>query len=200
MSRVTARPGKSAKRVTRTLGKPASPPPAKSKESPASQKTTASVKLFGQAIKQFNRHDFVGAREAFISFAEKFPEETEMISRAKTYISVCDQRLSRPPTTPRTVDALYDRGVFELNRGETEQAIAYFERALKSDPGADHVLYSLAAAHVRLGLVDLALDELTRCVNKRESYRLQARRDPDFRPLYHIELFQILVGLESVES
>ena len=101
---------------------------------------------------------------------------------------------------PRTVDALYDRGVFELNRGETEQAIAYFERALKSEQNADHVLYSLAAAHARLGLLDQALGELARCVSKRESYRIQARRDPDFRPLYHNERFQNLVGLETIEG
>lgn len=158
------------------------------------------MKIFGQAIRLFNRQDFASAREAFSSFIETFPNEVEMVARAKTYITVCDQRLSRPPTAPRTAEALYDRGVFELNRGETEQAIAYFERALKSEHSADHVLYSLAAAHARLGMLGEALEELGRCVNKRESYRIQARRDPDFRPLYQNERFQELVGLEPTEG
>jgi tetratricopeptide (TPR) repeat protein len=95
---------------------------------------------------------------------------------------------------------LYNQGVYELNRGQVEQAISYFEKALKTQPEADHILYSLAAAHARLGQVAQALEELRQAIERREEYRIQARRDSDFTSLYSHPLFQELVGWEVIES
>jgi len=158
------------------------------------------ITAFGKAVNFFNRHNFEKAREAFESFVERFPEESEMVARARTYVAICHQRLARPPSPPRNAEALYNQGVYELNRGRIEQAISYFERALKAQPEADHVLYSLAAAHARLGQVTQALEELKQAIGRREVYRIQARRDPDFTLLYSHPIFQELVGWEVVEG
>jgi TolA-binding protein len=157
------------------------------------------VRIFGEAVNLFNHHNFEKAREAFEKFVERFPNESEMVARARTYLAICDQRLARPPGTPRNAEALYNQGVFELNRGQIEQAVRYFEKALKAEPEADHVLYSLAAAHARLGQIALALEELKQAVAKREVYRIQARRDPDFSALYSHPAFQDLVGWEIIQ-
>jgi tetratricopeptide (TPR) repeat protein len=169
-------------------------------ETPKPSLPSLAVVTFGKAVHLFNQHSFEKAREAFEGFVERFPDEAEMVARARTYMAVCTQRLSRPPSTPRNAEALYNQGVFELNRGQLEQAIHYFEKALRAEPEADHVLYSLAAAHARMGLVTQALDELKRAVSRRESYRIQARRDPDFTTLYGHPAFQDLVGWEIVEG
>ena len=78
---------------------------------------------------------------------------------------------------PRNVDALYNQGVFELNKGNTSGAIELFEKALKVEPRADHVYYSLAAA-----------------ITIRPVQRSHARRDLDFASLRNDQDFQQLTG------
>ena len=84
------------------------------------------------------------------------------------------------------------------NRGHIEKAIELFERALKIQPLADYVLYSLAAAQARLGAVREALANLRRSIelDKFLRNRVKARRDPDFSPLYENREFQEIVGIE----
>jgi tetratricopeptide (TPR) repeat protein len=157
------------------------------------------IRAFEHAIKIFNRHDFERARHAFETLIERFPDEPDVLARARAYLAICRHRLDQSPAPPRTVEALYDRGVIELNRGQIGQAILLFERALRLDPAADHIVYALASAYAKGGDADRALDALRQCIRKNETYRIQARRDPDFRSLYTNEDFQNLVGLEVVE-
>jgi tetratricopeptide (TPR) repeat protein len=145
-------------------------------------------------LRLFNRHDFAAARSAFLSIAEKFGEESEILARARTYVAICDQRLARTPAMPRNPDALYDQGVFQFNKGNTTEAIELFEKALKSDPRADHVYYSLAAAYARLNDANGALDSLRRAISLRPGHRSHARRDLDFGSLHDNEDFRQLTG------
>lgn len=160
---------------------------------------TRAIRAFEQAIKIFNRHEFARAYEAFESVIERFPDEPEILARARAYLMICQQRLSHSPAPPRTAEALYDRGVIELNRGQVGQAILLFEKALRLEPGADHIVYALASAYAKGGNAERALEMLKQCISKSETYRIHARRDPDFRSLYTHEGFQKLVGLEVVE-
>jgi len=158
------------------------------------------VKAFGQAVNLFYHQDFDHARRAFASFINRFPEETEMIARARSYVAICEQRLSHPPSLPRDAEALYNRGIIELNYGRILEAISYFEKALKYEPEASHIIYSLAAAHARLGSAEKALAELKDAIRLREILRIQARHDSDFISLYTHPEFQELVGWELVEE
>jgi tetratricopeptide (TPR) repeat protein len=167
------------------------PPPPKKPPSPG---TLAAVRAFEQALRLFNRHDFTGARSAFLSIAEKFAEESEILARVRTYAAICDQRLARAPSIPRNPDALYDQGVFEFNKGNTSDAIELFEKALKANPRADHVYYSLAAAYARLNEATDALDSLRRAITLRPGHRSHARRDLDFASLHDNEGFRQLTG------
>jgi tetratricopeptide (TPR) repeat protein len=170
--------------------KPLPPPPKK----PPSPGTLAAVRAFEQALRSFNRHDFASARSAFLSIVEKFAEESEILARARTYVAICNQRLARAPAAPRNPDALYDQGVFEFNKGNTTDAIDLFEKALKADPRADHVYYSLAAGYARLNDATRSLDSLRRAISLRPGYRSHARRDPDFVSLHDNESFRQLTG------
>jgi tetratricopeptide (TPR) repeat protein len=157
------------------------------------------VRAFEQAVKLFNRQEFQRAREAFQAVIERFPQEAEVVARARAYLAICEQRLRAPRPVPRTAEALYDRGIIELNRGQIVPAIAFFEKALKLDPRADHAVYALAAAYARGGQVEKALAMLRQAIAMRETYRLHARRDPDFYPLLANPEFQKLVGIEVLE-
>lgn len=185
--------------VAPRAGKKAVPPPTV-KERIRPLIPSAAVKAFGKAVTLFYHQDFDAARRAFANFINEFPEETEMIARARSYVAICAQRLSHPPSLPRDAEALYNRGVIELNSGRISEAITYFEKALKYEPGAPHIIYSLAAAHARLGVVEQALAELKDAVRLREALRIQARHDSDFVSLYAHPEFQELVGWEIVEE
>lgn len=170
--------------------KPLPAPPKK----PPSPGTLAAVRAFEQALRLFNRQDFVAAKSAFHSLLDKFADQADIVARVRTYLAICDQRLARTPSTPRNSDALYDRGVFEFNRGNTAEAIESFEKALKVEPRADHVFYSLAAAYARLNNVTKALEALRHAIGIRPAHRSHARRDLDFAGLRSDESFQQLTG------
>ena len=170
--------------------KPLPAPPKK----PPSPGTLAAVRAFEQALRQFNRHDFSGAKSAFEGLLSKFADQAEIVARVRTYLAICEQRLGRTPSVPRNVDALYNQGVFELNKGNTTEAIELFEKALKVEPRADHVYYSLAAGYARLTNTSKALDALRRAIGIRPVQRSHARRDLDFASLRTNEDFQQLTG------
>jgi tetratricopeptide (TPR) repeat protein len=170
--------------------KPLPAPPKK----PPSPGTLAAVRAFEQALRQFNRQDFAGAKSAFVGLLEKFSDQSEIVARVRTYLTICEQRLLRTPSVPRNVDALYNQGVFELNKGNTTESIELFEKALKVEPRADHVYYSLAAAYARLSNTPKALDALRRAIGIRPVQRSHARRDLDFVSLRSDEDFQQLTG------
>lgn len=170
--------------------KPLPAPPKK----PPSPGTLAAVRAFEQALRLFNRQDFGTAKSAFLSLLGKFAEQVEIVARARTYLSICEQRLARSPSVPRNADALYNQGVFQLNRGNTPEAVELFEKALKVEPRADHVYYSLAAAYARLNDTPMAMDALRRAIGIRPVHRSHARRDLDFAGLRNNEDFQQLTG------
>jgi tetratricopeptide (TPR) repeat protein len=161
---------------------------------PPSPGALAAVRAFEQALRLFNRHDFAGAKSVFEKILTQFGDHAEIVARARTYLAICDQRLARAPSAPRNPDALYDQGVFELNKGSIREAIDLFDKALKALPRADHVLYSLAAAYARLNDSTKALDALRRAIAIRSVHRPHARRDLDFASLRNNEEFQQLTG------
>jgi tetratricopeptide (TPR) repeat protein len=179
--------------VRRRLPPPVKVAPPLPKKPPAPG-TLAAVRAFEQALKFFNRHDYGQAKSAFVALQSKFGDEAEVLARARTYLAVCDQRLGRAPATPRNADALYDQGVFDFNRGALREAVELFEKALRIEPRADHVFYSLAAAHARLNDSPKALDALRRAIAIRSVHRSHARRDLDFASLRSNDDFQSLTG------
>ncbi|MFY9609128.1 MAG: tetratricopeptide repeat protein [Blastocatellia bacterium] len=186
---VAARKSAGSRRLPLAVKLP--PPPPKKPPAPG---TLAAVRAFEQALRLFNRHDYGSAKSAFEGLQTKFGDEAEVVARARTYLAICEQRLGRAPAAPRNADALYDQGVFEFNRGAIREAIELFEKALRVDPRADHVFYSLAAAHARLSDSPKALDALRRAIAIRPVHRPHARRDLDFANLRSNEEFQSLTG------
>jgi tetratricopeptide (TPR) repeat protein len=181
---------KAQARVTKPQTVAAQAPPKKA----PTPSVLAAVRAFEQALKNFNRHDFAHAKSAFESILANFGDQSEVAARARTYLTICEQRLARTPSAPRSPDALYNQGVFELNKGNIQDAIELFEKALKAEPRADHIFYSLSAAHARLNDAPKALDALRRAIALRSVHRSHARRDLDFASLRNNEEFQHLTG------
>ena len=97
-TKVIKRPmSKTVVKASRVLPKPLPPPPKK----PPTANALAAVRAFEQALKVFNRHGFAEARTAFDGLLEKFPDQAEVTAGARTYLAICEQRLSRAPSVPR---------------------------------------------------------------------------------------------------
>lgn len=154
----------------------------------------AAVEAFEKALKLFSRQDFAAAKSAFEQILTKFGNQSDLIIGVRKYLAVVEQRLARTPSPPKNPDALYDRGVFELNKANFQEAINLFEKSLKAQPDAAHVLYSLAAAYARINNTKKALEALRQATSLQTALRSRARSDLDFTNLYHNEDFRYLTG------
>jgi tetratricopeptide (TPR) repeat protein len=143
----------------------------------------AAIHAFERAHKDFARGRFNEARQAFRALIEQHPHASEVTARARIYLAIAESRLRTETALPRDPDALYDRGVIELNRGDYVAAQELFERALKREPEAAHVHYGLAATRARLGSITPALEALERALNLQPNLRIRAQHDQDLAAL-----------------
>ncbi|MDQ3257972.1 MAG: tetratricopeptide repeat protein [Acidobacteriota bacterium] len=150
---------------------------------PPTRDEAAAMRAFERAHKEFTRGHFSEARMLFRALIELPGGASEVTARARTYLAIAESRLQTQGAPPRDAEALYDRGVIELNRGDYVAAQEMFERALKRDAEAADVHYALAATRARLGSIDLALKSLERALNIKRALRVRAQHDPDLAPL-----------------
>lgn len=171
--------------------------PSRGSHQPAPRQPTrdeaAALKAFERAHKEFARGRFSEARMSFRALIEQHGGVAEVTARARTYLAIADARLRSENNLPRDAEALYDRGVIELNRGDYVAAQEMFERALKQDDKAADVHYALAAARARLGSIDSALQSLTRALDLKSNLRVRAQHDPDLAVLRNEPDFERLV-------
>lgn len=130
---------------------------------------------------------------SFRALIEQHAGVAEVTARARTYLAIADARLRSENNLPRDAEALYDRGVIELNRGDYVAAQEMFERALKQDDAAADVHYALAATRARLGSIDSALQSLSRALDLKSNLRVRAQHDPDLAVLRSEPDFERLV-------
>jgi tetratricopeptide (TPR) repeat protein len=170
----TGRPGRASAK-TSTKKKKLAPPP-KPKPSPA-------VELFQRAFKSLNKKDFARAAVLLDQLIQGYPEERDVVERARAYKAVCERSTVRRPTRPKTFDDLLHYGIFHHNRGEHQEALKYLNQAAEIHPRNEHVLYCVAAAAARSGDVATSLKALRSAISASAANRAQARSDPDFDSL-----------------
>jgi tetratricopeptide (TPR) repeat protein len=170
----TGRPGRASAK-TNTKKKKLAPPPEPT-PSPA-------VELFQKAFKHLNKKDFARAAALLDQLIEGYPEERDVVERARAYKVVCERSTERRPSRPKTFDDLLHYGIFHHNRGEYQEALKYLNQAAEIHPRNEHVLYCLAAAAARVGDGATALKYLRSAITASPANRAQARSDPDFDSL-----------------
>jgi len=143
----------------------------------------AALDAFKKAHQEFARGRFAQAVTQFRSIIERFPGVAEVTARSRTYLNIAESRMNTERGAPANADALYDRGVIELNRANYVAAQELFERALQQDASAAHVLYGLAATRARLGSRTPAFEALERALELQPTLRLRVTQDSDFSSL-----------------
>lgn len=173
---------------------PASPPTA---PSPPARKPRfhEAVALYEGAVRLLQRHEFGAAAEQFRSVIIGYPEERELLERARLYLRVCERETSqRPGASPRTPEEHVYAATMALNAGELQAAIGYLRQALQENPDHDHGHYIMAVALLEAGDADGALAHLQRSIRLNPDNLSLARQDPDLEGLRAHEGFHAAIA------
>jgi tetratricopeptide (TPR) repeat protein len=149
---------------------------------------------FEKGMKALHKREYEKAGVHFDSLLEDFPDERDLIERARQYRALCDRALEkRPAFRPKSFEDLLNYGVYLHNRGEFQEALKYLHQAAEIHPKNEHVLYCTAAAAARAGDTDTAIKALRAAIGANSANRAQARSDSDFDPIREDEAFVTLV-------
>src|SRR5436853_3761114 len=142
----------------------------------ADRRSQQALDAFEKAMKALGKHDYDRAREHFDALIEAFPDEGDLLERARSYRAVCERALEKRPTfRPKAFDELLHHGVYLHNRGEFEDALKFLRQAAEIHPRNEHVLYCTAATAARAGDSATALKALRQAVAAGPANRAQAR-------------------------
>jgi tetratricopeptide (TPR) repeat protein len=152
------------------------------------------VALYERGIEAVQRHDYKGAVGLLESVLEQFPDERELVERARLYLNVCARQAATAEDTPTTSDERLYAATLALNGGRPSDALKHLRLVRDEDPDNDHALYMLAIAHAQQGEHLEAIAHLARAIALNPESRALARRDQDFDSLRDNEAFQAAVG------
>jgi tetratricopeptide (TPR) repeat protein len=165
-------------------------PPAPSQD----RRSQQALDQFEKGMKALGKRDYERARDHFESLTSSFPEERDLLERARADLALCARSLEkRPAFRPKTFEELLHHGVFLHNRGEYDEALKCLRQAAEIHPRNEHVLYCLAATLARSGDGPAALKALRSAVTASAGNRTQARTDADFDALREDEEFIAIV-------
>ncbi|PYR56456.1 MAG: hypothetical protein DMF85_16565 [Acidobacteria bacterium] len=185
-------------RPTAVQARPAPPPPAP----PPPRKPTyhEAVALYERGLQALQRHDFGAAADALRMVIERYPDERELLERARLYLKVCERELTPRETAPRTAEERVYAATVALNAGDEAAAVQHLQRALAEDPEHDHAHYMMAVAMTRRQETGAALEHLRRAITFNAENRGLAKQDPDLEPLRDHDGFRSVLETPSIRQ
>jgi tetratricopeptide (TPR) repeat protein len=162
--------------------------------------TSAALALLGKGVELIFQKNFKKAKSELKSLLELYPEEMDILARARSYIQICDREETALKKHNISSDQLYALGVLEHNKANYEAAIGYFLQSLEKHPDADYIYYSVAASQAMKGDLDHSIENLRKAVDLNEDSRIYAKNDSDFSALQARSEFAELVGLNQPPS
>jgi len=192
VSRTAARSAKSAPKsapkaaAKMAAAKPvAAPAPAPAPPPPPVRKPTyhEAVAMYERGLQALQRRDFAASAEALRNVIERYPDERELLERARLYLKVCERELEPKEPAPKTAEEWVVAATVAQNSGDEAGALRHLQRALTEDPRHDHAHYLMAVATLQRNDTATALDHLRRAVALNPENRSRARQDPDFDAL-----------------
>src|SRR5258708_11658099 len=169
----TAKPVKPPVRVAKPVAvappTPAPPPPRKPTYHEA-------VAMYERGLQALQRRDFAASADALRAVIERYPDERELLERARLYLKVCERELEPKEPTPKTADEWVYAATVALNAGDEANALLQLQRALTADARHDHAHYMMAVTIARRGDVNAALEHLRRAVALNSENRSIARQ------------------------
>jgi len=158
-----------------------------------SKHTENARKDYDRGVAALQKKKLEEAERHFIDLIQKYPEEKELVDRARVYLTVCErQRRDQAPALTEPEDFYY-AAVLEKNRGNVAEAIEHLQRAAKKN-GGGKVDFLLACCYAQKGDLEVAVDHLQKAIAEDQRNRILARHDRDFDPVREAPEFQKLLA------
>ena len=167
---------------------PAPPPPPPRR--PAFYEALA---VYESGVRALQRHDFEAGAQNFRTVIQGYPDERELVERARLYLQVCERETARRPSAPTTVSESVYAATVALNAGDPEGALAHLGRALEKAPDSDHAHYIMAVALLDKGDSQNALKHLQQAILLNPDNRSNAIQDPDLSGLRELDEFRDVI-------
>jgi tetratricopeptide (TPR) repeat protein len=151
------------------------------------------VAIYERGVQALQRHDYRGGAESFRAVIDRYPEERELLERARLYLRVCERETERQAPQPQTAGEHVYAATVALNSGDHAGALNHLQRALSKDSDNDHAHYIMAATLSLRGRQDEALEHLERSIALNPENRSQARQDPDLENIRRHERFRATI-------
>jgi Tfp pilus assembly protein PilF len=158
------------------------------------------VALYERGLQALQRRDFAAAATALRSVIQQYPDERELLERARLYLKVCERELEPREPAPKSADEWVYAATVALNAGDEPLAEQHLQRALTENPRHDHAHYMMAVANARRSDAAAALDHLRQAVSLNPENRSLARQDPDLEFLREEPAFREALDVPTPES
>ena len=141
------------------------------------------VAIYERGVQALQRHDFQGAAGFFRTVLDRYPDERELLERARLYLRVCERETERQQPAPKSPAERVYAATVALNSGDHNGALDHLQRALSEDPESDHAHYIMAVALGMRQRPDDAIGHLRQAIALNRENRSLARQDPDLESL-----------------
>ena len=157
---------------------PAEPPPVPKKPS-----FYEAIAIYESGVRGLQRHDYAAAAESFRQVLQRYPEERELIERARLYLRVCERETAQRPAGPQTTAERVYAATMSLSAGDSDAALGHVRRALDQEPASHHAHYMMAVIHSTRAETAKAVEHLRRAIELNPDSRSLARQDADLERL-----------------
>jgi Tfp pilus assembly protein PilF len=156
--------------------------------------------MYERGLQALQRRDFAASAEALRNVIERYPDERELLERARLYLKVCERELEPKEPAPKTPDEWVYAGTVALNAGDETAAMRHIQRALTDDARHDHAHYMMAVLSARRSDASGAVDHLRQAVSLNPENRSIARQDPEFDSFRNDPAFKTIVESPAADS
>lgn len=150
---------------------------------------------YGLAMKEFHKGDLEKAAESLTAFIETYPDDRELIDRARMYLEICKKKPKKEPVHLKSFEDYHQYAVYKINSGDNEGALKLLEKALEFKTEEGRIYYLMADACVRMGKIDDCLEYLKKAFQKDKFFVILAQNEIDFEPLWEDRKFKLITRL-----
>jgi tetratricopeptide (TPR) repeat protein len=158
-----------------------------------SKHTENARKDYDRGVAALQKKKIDEAERHFLDLIQKYPEEKELVDRARVYVQICERRRRDPRPELTEPEDFYYAAVLEKNRGNVIEAIEHAKRAARKN-GGGRVDFLLACCYAQQGDLETMLGHLQKAIEEDQRNRVLARHDRDFDPIRETPEFQKLLA------
>lgn len=149
--------------------------------------------MYERGLQALQRRDFAASAQALRHVIERYPDERELLERARLYLKVCERELEPKEPAPKTPDEWVYAGTVALNAGDEATALRHVQKALSEDARHDHAHYMMAVIATRRGDTAGAFEHLRHAVSLNPENRSLAKQDPELEAHRDDAVFKSIV-------